>query len=118
MLLEIARQLSQVPSDIGVDIAFFDAEDYGVLVVALHPNGYDCAKVSVLGANPHRPGHRARFGILLDMVGASDAVFHQEGTSLRLAPHVAKGVETGFDLGFEAAGRADPADDRRQPVRV
>ena len=46
-------------------------------------------------------GYHADFGILLDMVGASDAVFHQEGTSMELAPHVVDKIWTRADeLGY------------------
>ena len=104
VLLEIARQLGQIPADIGVDIAFFDAEDYGRPEwLPSSQNGYKdwCLGSQFWAANPHRPGYRARFGILLDMVGARDAVFHQEGTSLRLAPHVVRKVwKRASDLGF------------------
>lgn len=104
VLLEIARQLGQNPADIGVDIAFFDAEDYGRPEwLPSSPNGYKdwCLGSQFWAANPHRPGYRARFGILLDMVGARDAVFNQEGTSLRLAPHVVRKVwKRALDLGF------------------
>jgi hypothetical protein len=104
VLLEIARQLGQIPADIGVDIAFFDAEDYGRPEwLPSTQNGYKdwCLGSQFWAANPHRPGYRARFGILLDMVGARDAVFHQEGTSLRLAPHVVRKVwKRASDLGF------------------
>lgn len=104
VLLEIARQLGQIPADIGVDIAFFDAEDYGRPEwVPSTQNGYKdwCLGSQFWAANPHRPGYRARFGILLDMVGARDAVFNQEGTSLRLAPHVVRKVwKRASDLGF------------------
>ena len=104
VLLEIARQLGQIPADIGVDIAFFDAEDYGRPEwLPSSQDGYKdwCLGSQFWAANPHRPGYRARFGILLDMVGARDAVFHQEGTSLRLAPHVVRKVwKRASDLGF------------------
>ena len=104
VLLEIARQLGQIPADVGVDIAFFDAEDYGRPEwMPSTQNGYKdwCLGSQFWAANPHRPGYRARFGILLDMVGARDAVFNQEGTSLRLAPHVVRKVwKRASDLGL------------------
>ena len=57
--------------------------------------------------NPHRIGYRARFGILLDMVGAQDAVFHQEGPARGYAPHVVRKVwKRASDLGF--GDRFDP----------
>ena len=37
---------------------------------------------------PHRPGYRARFGILLDMVGGENAVFAREKASLQYAPGI------------------------------
>ncbi len=95
VLLEIARQLSEKPPRIGVDIIFFDGEDYGA------PNGTPSSSSSYLdwclgsqfwSEQPHRYGYRARFGILLDMVGAKDAVFNREGTSMKYAPSVVRKV--------------------------
>lgn len=42
--------------------------------------------------NPHINNYNARLGILLDMVGASDAVFTMEATSMYHAPDVMKKV--------------------------
>jgi hypothetical protein len=42
--------------------------------------------------NPHKPNYRARYGILLDMVGAEDALFTMEGTSMFYAPDIMKRV--------------------------
>ena len=104
VLLEVARQLGERPSDVGVDIIFFDAEDYGKPEwLPATENGYKdwCLGSQYWAQNPHRPGYRARFGILLDMVGASDAAFHQEGTSLKYAPHIVRKVwKRAADLGF------------------
>ena len=110
VLLEIARQLGREAADIGVDIVFFDAEDYGRPEwLPATENGFRdwCLGSQYWAENPHRIGYRARFGILLDMVGAQDAVFHQEGTSLRYAPHVVRKVwKRASDLGF--GDRFDP----------
>jgi hypothetical protein len=104
VLLEVARQLGERPSDVGVDIIFFDAEDYGKPEwLPATENGYKdwCLGSQYWAQNPHRPGYRARFGVLLDMVGASDAAFHQEGTSLKYAPHIVRKVwKRAEDLGF------------------
>lgn len=111
VLLEVARQLGLEAADVGVDIVFFDAEDYGKPEwLPATENGYKdwCLGSQYWAQNPHRIGYRARFGILLDMVGAKDAVFHQEGTSLRFAPHVVRKVwKRAADLGF--GDRFDPA---------
>ena len=110
VLLEIARQLGQEAADIGVDIVFFDAEDYGRPEwLPATENGFRdwCLGSQHWSQNPHRIGYRARFGILLDMVGAQDAVFHQEGTSLRYAPHVVRKIwNRALELGY--GDRFDP----------
>jgi hypothetical protein len=95
VLLEIARQLNEKAPNVGVDIIFFDGEDYGA------PEGTPSTSSSYLNwclgsqlwaEQPHRYGYRARFGILLDMVGAKDAVFNREGTSMRYAPSVVRKI--------------------------
>ena len=96
VLLEIARQLSMDPTKVGVDIIFFDAEDYG-----LHEN--DVEKYSgnrhswALGSQywayfPHVAGYNPRYGILLDIVGAPGSVFHHEYYSTYFAPGVVRNV--------------------------
>lgn len=82
VLLEIARLLQQHPlQNIGVDIALFDAEDYGAPEAANYTG--DSEKTWALGTqywtkNPHTPNYRAEVGILLDMVGARGAKFYRE----------------------------------------
>ena len=81
MLVEIARMLQEHPIGIGVDLLFFDAEDQG--------NNTD-DKTWALGSqywskNPVPRGYDAKYGILLDMVGAKDATFGKEGVSRRYA---------------------------------
>lgn len=78
VLMEISRAIkSQSLTNIGVDIFFIDAEDYG-------QSGYDdsyCLGSQYWGENLHLSGYKADFGILLDMVGAPNAVFAREGNS-------------------------------------
>ncbi len=101
VLLEIARLLGETPTQVGIDIIFFDAEDYGRHRLSNVPDGDHWA----LGAqhwarNPHRLDYDARFGILLDMVGASDATFKREGYSMLYAPNVVRKVwETAQSIG-------------------
>ena len=92
VLLEIARQLQVQPAEIGIDIIFFDAEDYGT-----HAADDDESAVGsttwCLGSQywarvPHTTNYMARFGILLDMVGGKDARFHREGVSDDFAKHI------------------------------
>jgi len=90
VLLEVARLFGQNPADIGVDIVFFDAEDYG-------ETGGEDNESWGLGSqhwsrNPHVPGYDAQYGILLDMVGSKGARFTKEGFSMRFAPQVVNKV--------------------------
>jgi len=100
VMLEIARLLSQLPIDngkliIGIDFICFDAEDWGTPQWAESKD--DDGDTWALGAqywaeHPHRNGYKARFGILLDMVGGQGAKFYQEGVSLYFAQSIVKKV--------------------------
>jgi hypothetical protein len=102
VLIEIARQLSLEDPGVGVDIVLFDVEDYG------QPEDYVpqkedtwCLGSQYWSKNPHKPGYTARFGILLDMVGAENAAFYKEASSLYYAPDVVSMVwETAAREGF------------------
>ena len=96
VLLEIARQLADVPTTVGVDIILFDAEDYG-----LHENDVEkYASVTnswALGSqywsrHPHEFAYGPKYGILLDIVGAPGSQFRQEGISMHYAPNVVRMV--------------------------
>lgn len=87
VLLEIARILHENPIDIGIDIILFDSEDYGqpsFSNLPYVPDSY-CLGSQYWAANPHKKDYSANFGILLDMVGAKDALFTHEGTSVYYA---------------------------------
>lgn len=102
VLLEIARQLGQKNPEIGVDVIFFDAEDYGA--PANFPGDAEdswCLGAQHWSRNPHVPGYQARYGILLDMVGAPAATFYKEMISMNYAAHVVEKVwTTASTLGF------------------
>lgn len=105
VLLEIARQIGMKTPNIGIDIAFFDAEDYGVPEFAKEQQGNTsdtwCLGSRFWGRNPHKPGYKAQFGILLDMVGARDAVFYKEYISMRYAARYVDEVwEKARNLGY------------------
>ena len=103
VLLEIARQLKTDQPDVGIDIAFFDVEDYGPPAWESRQedqNSY-CLGTQEWANHPHVPNYRAYYGILLDMVGAKNATFLQEGLSLEYAPSIVKKVwDTGNALGY------------------
>jgi len=101
VMLELARLLAEntdyiteenkqpvYPVNVGVDFICFDAEDWGD-----HGDNDSWA----LGAqhwahNLHRQGYKARYGILLDMVGGQQARFYQEWYSRKYAPQVVQRV--------------------------
>ena len=95
VLLEIARQIGINPLNYGVDIIFFDAEDQGA-PESFSSNGNTvnswCLGSQYWSKNPHKPGYSARYGILLDMVGAKDATFPMEGYSMQFAPDLVNKV--------------------------
>ncbi len=102
VLLEMARQFSIKSPAIGIDIIFFDAEDYGTpeFVKEYKENTW-CLGAQFWAKNPHVKGYKADFGILLDMVGAKNASFFKEATSMRYAPQVVEEVwSTARDLGY------------------
>lgn len=94
VLLEIARQLQQQAPTIGVDIIFFDAEDYGTpdFYEGQHKPDTWCLGSQYWGRIPHVPDYKARFGILLDMVGGKNATFMYEGYSKRTANNAMKKI--------------------------
>jgi glutaminyl-peptide cyclotransferase len=91
VLLEIARALSRDSSlKVGVDLIFFDGEDYG------DTNGTAqndwCLGSQYWSVNKHRPGYSAYYGILFDMVGARNALFFKEYHSMKFAPSIVEKV--------------------------
>lgn len=83
ILLEIARQMKAQPPSVGVEIVFFDGEDYGKShdVENFLLGSRYFAKNKPLGSNPE-------FGILLDMVGDAQLEILKEGNSVQYAPDV------------------------------
>ncbi len=116
VLLELARTIQQAQKkpDVGVDIIFFDAEDWGNGDKAqndtkdnLSVNGQPidfvgfCLGSRYWAKNLHKPGYSAYYGILLDMVGAKGATFPREGYSQQLASSVVDNVwQTANRLGY------------------
>lgn len=88
VMIELARLLSTQELNIGVDFVCFDAEDWGSDGVS---------DSWALGAQHwarhlHKPGFKAKYGILLDMVGGQAAKFYKEGYSMQYAPKVVERV--------------------------
>lgn len=103
VLLEIARQLQQTPLAYGIDIIFFDAEDYGIpTFVQDYKEDTWCLGSQYWSKNPHIKNYQAKYGILLDMVGSKGAVFYKEYFSMKYAaPIVEKIWNTATKLGHQ-----------------
>ncbi len=96
VLLEVARQLRMQRPEYGIDIIFFDVEDWGQPEFSMLPpseNSY-CLGSQYWSRNTHIRGYTAQQGILLDMVGGKGATFTLEGTSMRYAPEFMQKVWT------------------------
>lgn len=84
VLMQIAQTLKKLPPTVGVDLILFDAEDLGK---SEHENSY-CLGSQYWSTNLHKPGYKAEYGILLDMVGAAGAKFAWEQVSMEAAQPV------------------------------
>ena len=87
VLIELARILKENKPTQGIDLIFFDSEDYGQPSSSEYPYMEDsyCLGSQYWAKNVHTPDYSAQFGILLDMVGAKNAQFTQEGFSRQYA---------------------------------
>jgi len=96
VLLEIARQLGKTPSTAGIDIVFFDGEDWGERDGEPRvPLPEDLQDWWCLGSQywaKNKGNYSAYYGILLDMVGAKGSRFFREGISLEYAPRIVENV--------------------------
>jgi len=103
VLLEIARHLKNNPTNLGIDIIFFDAEDYGIpdhKNIAYKDDTW-CLGSQYWSQNPHKKNYYARFGILLDMVGAHNAQFYKEQYSIYFAEHLVDNIwKSAAKLGY------------------
>lgn len=93
VLLELARHLATHDGKTGFDVFFTDVEDMGEPNGVMGADDASAMKSWCLGSqywvkNPHVAGYTAKYGILLDMVGARGSIFPKESWSMRYASHV------------------------------
>lgn len=105
VLLEIARQLQLCGDNHGIDIVFFDGEDMGAPEFYTGKEKSDdwCLGSQLWAEQCKTEGKTGNyhFGIVLDMVGAGDAVFPCEYFSmLHAAEYVRQLWQTGTQLGY------------------
>lgn len=95
VLLEMANLLKETPPAVGVDLIFFDGEDYGE---EGHLEDY------FLGSRyfaKHAADYHPEFGILLDMIGDANLNIPKEGFSNQYLPHLVEKVwRIAHDLGY------------------
>lgn len=99
VLMEVARVIGAKSPNVGIDIILFDLEDYGD-----DGGGPDtwCLGSQYWSKNLHVPYYGAKFGILLDMVGAKDATFFREEISQTYAAEALNKVwAAGQKLGYD-----------------
>jgi len=114
VLLEIANRLKQDRVDYGVDIVLFDLEDAGKPGIA---DSY-CKGSQYWGQQAVESGYKADYGILLDMVGAENALFYQEGLSKQIAQPILDKVwsaanDAGYSSYFEHKAVSPVTDDHK-----
>ncbi|MBP6385438.1 MAG: M28 family peptidase [Pseudarcicella sp.] len=107
ILLEIANAIQQAKTkpNVGIDFILFDAEDTGEPedFKGQHQATSWCLGSQYWAANKHIPNYSAYYGILLDMVGAKNAIFPREGSSMQYAPEIVKNIwKIGQKLGYNA----------------
>lgn len=114
VLLEIARVIGNelksngnMPNT-GIDIILFDSEDMGTPAFYEGEKREDtwCLGSQYWAKNPHVEGYKAKYGILLDMVGDPAANFGWEYFSSKYAQHVldivwAKAISLGHGKYFK-----------------
>ena len=103
VILEIARQMQKQAPEIGVDCIFLDAEDWGPSdsYKGEHLETWWGLGTQHWSKHPHVEGYRARYAILLDMVGGKGAVFCREGYSIKYGrPTVEKVWNAAGKLGY------------------
>lgn len=108
VLLECARQfkLQELPEHLGIDIVFFDLEDYGPHQTEAEQYYEEEVNHWALGSqywskHPHVYGYRAYYGVLLDMVGGSNPNFPKEYYSQGYAAWVGNKIwRKAYDMGY------------------
>lgn len=123
VLLEIARLIRASPPQVGIDIIFFDGEDWGErdFEQSKTPTGLQswwCLGSQYWAKNKHKPNYSAYYGILLDMVGAKNSQFYRESLSLSYAPKVVDKVwdaaeRLGYSHIFVKRNQGEVTDDHK-----
>lgn len=103
VILEIFRILASNPN-VGIDCVFFDIEDWGPgpdFVERDRSKLYWCLGSQAWSHMAKNNELKARYAVLLDMVGGAGAEFGKEGLSMKYAPSVVeKYWKAAADMGY------------------
>lgn len=104
VILALMQSLQKNNPKLGIDIVFFDIEDYGQPENSgLPPMEGSWCLGSQYWAGHYSEGIRPRWGILLDMVGAKGATFPKEEISMLYASHLVSDIwEVARQLGYSS----------------
>lgn len=110
VILALLKNFKEKPITLGIDIVFFDLEDYGQPENSgLTPMENSWCLGSQYWAKNTKHEFLPRWGILLDMVGGKDATFLKEETSMNYASNLLNRVwNHGQKLGFEKHFLSEP----------
>ena len=93
VLMEMARNMKVKRPDVGVDIIFFDVEDQGIPEFESdYRDNTWCLGSQHWAKTPHTMFYRAKYGILLDMVGNANPRYTKEEVSRTFAPGLVEKV--------------------------
>ncbi|MBP5392768.1 MAG: M28 family peptidase [Bacteroidaceae bacterium] len=95
VMLEICRLLQEKPVQVGIDMICFDAEDLGTPLWEEDRIGSSdtwCLGSKFWAERARMDNYKARYGVLLDMVGGFGATFLREGISRQLAEPIVNRV--------------------------
>lgn len=95
VLLEMALQLKENPPQIGIDLIFFDGEDYG------EPGNLDYYFLGSRYFAKNAKDYKPLYGILLDMIGDANLNIPKEGYSQKYLPQIVDKVwQIAHSLGY------------------
>ncbi len=103
VLLEIARITKAQKPDVGIDIIFFDLEDYGPpeSIQTFSDGDFWCLGSQYWAKQPHEYNYKAYYGILLDMVGGYNSKFYKEQFSVYYANEIVNKIwGLAYKLGY------------------
>ena len=104
VMMELCRLLQQKPVKVGIDFVCFDAEDLGTPQWAETEESDShtwCLGSKLWAEHAREESYRARYGVLLDMVGGRGSVFPPEKVSQEFAqPIVSLIWRLGNQLGY------------------